>query len=59
MLGFIKQEFVIAMTFFSFNILNVNPLECISMSNEECNARTKILSNDGMKINTDVNVEKI
>ena len=43
MLGFIKQEFVIAMTFFSFNILNVNPLECISMSNEECKARTKIL----------------
>ena len=30
------------MTFFSFNSLNVNSLECVSMNNEECKIRTKI-----------------
>ena len=43
MFGFIKQVFVVAMTFFSFNTSNVNYLEYISMDNEECKARTKII----------------
>ena len=32
------------MTFFSFNELNVNSLECVSMNNPECRARTKMIS---------------
>ena len=31
------------MTFFSFNVLNVNSLECISMNNQECKARPIII----------------
>ena len=31
------------MTFFSFNPLNVNSLECVSMNNQECKIRTKII----------------
>ena len=31
------------MTFFSFNVLSVNFLECVSMSNQECKARPKII----------------
>ena len=37
----IKKIFFIAMTFFSFNPLNVNSLECLSMNNQECKIRTK------------------
>ena len=33
MFGCIKKVFVVAMTFFSFNVLSVNSLECISMKN--------------------------
>ena len=33
MFGFVKQVFVVAMTFFSYNVLNVNSLECVSMNN--------------------------
>ena len=43
MLGFIKKNFFTAMTFFSFNALNVNPLECISMNNEEFKIRSEII----------------
>ena len=32
------------MTFFSFSPLNVNSLECVSMNNQECKTRTKIIS---------------
>ena len=31
------------MVVFSFNVLNVNSLECISMNNQECKARPKII----------------
>ena len=31
------------MTFFGFSSSNVNSLECISMNNQECKARTKII----------------
>ena len=43
MFGFIKKVFIAAMTFFSFNILSVKSLECVSMKNQECKARTKII----------------
>ena len=32
------------MTFFSFNPSNVNSLECVSMNNQECKTRTKIMN---------------
>ena len=44
MFGFIKKVFVVAMTFFSYNVLNVNSLECVSMNNQDCKTRTKIIS---------------
>ena len=44
MFGFIKKVFVVAMTFFSFNPLGVNSLECVLMNNQECRIRTKIIN---------------
>ena len=41
---FIKQVFIAAMAVFSFNVLSVNPLECVSLKNQECKARPKIIS---------------
>ena len=41
MFGLIKKVFVVAMAFFSYNVLNVNYLECVSMNNQECKTRTK------------------
>ena len=35
MFGFIKKCFFAAITFFSYNLLNVNSLEYISMINQE------------------------
>ena len=32
------------MAFFSFNPSNVNSLQCVSMNNQECKTRTKIIS---------------
>ena len=32
------------MTFFSYNVLNVNYLECVSMNNQECKIRSKIIN---------------
>ena len=43
MWGFIKKCFFIATTFFSSNVLNVNSSECVSMNNQECETRTKII----------------
>ena len=43
MFEFIKRVFVVAMTFFSYNVLNVNSLECV-MNNQECRARPKIIN---------------
>ena len=34
----------VAMTFFSFSPSNVNSLECVSMNNQECKTRTKIIN---------------
>ena len=44
MFGFIKKVFIAAMTFLSPNVLRVNSLECISMNNQECKARRKIIN---------------
>ena len=44
MFRFIKKVFFTAMTFFSCSPLNVNSLECVSMNNQECKTRTKIIN---------------
>ena len=44
MFGFIKKCFFTAMTFFSFNGLSVNSLECISMKNQECKIRPELIN---------------
>ena len=44
MFGFIKKVFFTAMTFFGYNVLNVNSLECVSMNNQECKIRSKIIN---------------
>ena len=43
MFGFIKKVFFTAMAFFSFSPSNVDSLECVSMSDQECKARPKII----------------
>ena len=47
MFGFIRKCFFTAITFFSFRVLNVNSLECVSMNNQECKIRSEII-----KVNT-------
>ena len=42
--GFIKKCFFTAMTYFNFNLSNVNSLECVSMNNQECKIRTEIIN---------------
>ena len=42
MFGFIQKVFLVAMAFFSFNPLNVNFLECVSMNNQEYKVRAKL-----------------
>ena len=42
MFRFIKQIFISTMMFFN-SLLNVNPLECISLKNQECKVRPKII----------------
>ena len=42
MLEFIKQIFISTMIFFS-NLSSVNPLECISIKNQECKVRPEIV----------------
>ena len=44
MLGFIKKCFFTAITFFSYNVLNINSLKCGSINNQECKTRTKIIN---------------
>ena len=43
MFKFIKQIFISTMMFFS-SLSNVNPLECISMKNQECKVRPEIVN---------------
>ena len=44
MFWFIENVFLAAVTIFSFSVLNVSSLECISMNNQECKARPKIIN---------------
>ena len=44
MLRFIKKCFFTAVNFFSYNALNVNSLECVSMNNQECKIRPEIIN---------------
>ena len=44
MLRFVKQIFVSAIMFFICNLSNVNPLKCVSMSNQECKVRPEIIN---------------
>ena len=44
MFEFIKKNFVAVTAFFIFNPSNVNSLECVSMNNQECKTRTKIIN---------------
>ena len=44
MFGFFKKIFFVAITLFSFNPSNVNSLECLSMNNQECKTRAKIIN---------------
>ena len=41
MFGFLKKYFFTAMTFFSYNVLNVTSLKCVSINNQEWKIRTK------------------
>ena len=36
--------FSTAVTFFSYNVLNVNSLKCVSMNNQECKIRSEIIT---------------
>ena len=44
MFGLIKKTFISAMTFFSFNVFNVNYLVYVSMNNQECKIRPEIIN---------------
>ena len=41
MLRFIKKCFFAVITFFSYNVLNVNSLECVAMINQKCKIRSE------------------
>ena len=45
MFKFIKQIVVSALMYFG-NLSSVNPLECISMKNQECKVRPEIINNN-------------
>ena len=42
----IKKCFCTKLTFFYCIILSVNPLECVSMNNQECSVRPEIINVD-------------
>ena len=41
---FVKQVFVSAMMFFGYNLWNVNSLQCVSISNQECKVKPEIVN---------------
>ena len=41
MFGFIKKCFFTAITYFSYNALNVNSLEFVSMNNQKCKIKIR------------------
>ena len=44
MFEFLKRIFLSAMMAFGCNLSSVNPLECISMNNQECKVRPEIVN---------------
>ena len=44
MFRFVKKCFFTAITFFSYNVLNINSLECVLMNKQECEIRIKLIS---------------
>ena len=44
MFGFTKKVFVVAMTFFDSNPLNINSLECVAINNQECKTTMNLCS---------------
>ena len=44
MFGFVKRIFVSTMMFFGCNLSSVNPLECVSMNNQECKVRPEVVN---------------
>ena len=46
------------MKFFSFNVLSVNSLECISMKNQECKVREVIIKNEYMTYPCSIKVNR-
>ena len=40
----LKKCFFVAITFFNFNLSNVNSLECVSINNQECKMRSEIIN---------------
>ena len=43
MFVFIRKVFIAAVTFVNPSVLNVNSLECVSMNNQKCRARPKMI----------------
>ena len=44
MFAFVKEIFVLVMMFFGCNLSSLNPLECVSMNNQECKVRPEIVN---------------
>ena len=44
MFGFVKRIFVLAMMHFSCNLSSLNPLEYVSMNNQECKVRPEMVN---------------
>ena len=44
MLRFVKHIFISAMMLFSFDVLDVNSLECVSVNDQECKVRPEIVN---------------
>ena len=43
----IEESFFTAMTFFGWNVLNVNPLKCVAMNNQTCKVRPEVINVNG------------
>ena len=62
MFGFIKKVFVVTMTFFDCNVLNVNSLKCVSMNNQGYKIKTwknNINSNEPLFYPYSINVNVV
>ena len=61
MFGFIKKIFPVEMTFFGCNALNAIALKYVSINNQECKIRTKIIdikNNESLFYPDSINVNK-